>query len=357
MNRPTGSTQRLYLPHADGTLTSSPALANGHLPVLTDLTRAKDFLTSYLETHPADVLAHPPAGPLAVCEVDATATLTPQGRLTFPVDRDLALTQPHRQVVTVGPLQRPHPRALAVAHTVASSQADTALRPKVDDPPDPRGEAAVIRASNAVQTAWRHGHDVAYANSWRALAGAAQRMGHRLTASGPSGRTPAPPPRLLTAAASFAGSDQIVEVIEQAWRSGLALGGGRGTYADAAALATGGRPGGAGIGGRHHHRRVDQPPPGAAGQRAGWPWPRPATPAGGGAVPVGHLPGRVAALGRRGPADHPAHPAGQAGATGPSCAATCDRHQPAARADAMTTGTPCVPGRPAHSRHWRGDQR
>lgn len=240
MNRPTSSTQRLYVPHADGTLTSSPALVNGRLPVLTDLARAYDFLTSYLDTYPADVLAHPTARPLALCEVDAT--LTPQGRLTLPVDGDLALTQPHRQVVTVGPLQRPHPRALAVAHTVAWSRANAALHHREGtDRYDPRAEAAVIRARTAVQTAWQHGHDVAYTNSWRALAGAAQTMGYRLTTSGPTVRTPAPPPRLLTAAARFAGSDQIVEIIEQAWRDGLALGGRRGTY-DAATRATGGQP-------------------------------------------------------------------------------------------------------------------
>lgn len=240
MTRPASSTQRLYLPHADGTVTGSPSLAGGQLPGLTDITRAREFLTSYLETHPADALAHPPARPLAVCEVDAT--LTAKGRLTFPVDGDLALTQPQRQVVTVGPLQRPHPRALAVAHTVAWSRANAALHHREGtDRYDPRVEAAVARARNAVQTAWQHGHDVAYANSWRSLAGAAQRMGHRLTASGPSVRTPATPPRLLRAAAQFAGSDQIVEVIEQAWRGGLALGGRRGTH-DAATQVTGGQP-------------------------------------------------------------------------------------------------------------------
>lgn len=241
MNRPSDSPQRLYVPHTDGTLTGSPALVSGRLPVLTDIARAQDFLTTYLETHSADASAHPPARPLAVCEVDAI--LTAQGRLTVPVDGDEALTQPHRQVVTVGPLQRPHPSALAVAHTVAWSRANAALHHREGtDQFDPRVEAAVARARNAVQTAWQHGHDVAYANSWRALAGAAQRMGHQLTVSGPSVRTPAPPSRLLQAASQFAGTDQIVEAIEQAWRGGLALGGRRGTY-DAATQVAGGHLG------------------------------------------------------------------------------------------------------------------
>jgi hypothetical protein len=240
MNHPASTPRRLYVPHVDGTLTGSPLLVGGQLPVLTDQARAREFLTTYLETHPADVSAHPPAQPLAVCEVDAT--ITAQGRLTFPVDRDQALTQPHRQVVAVGPLQRPHPRALAVAHTVAWSQANAALRDRrVTDLHNPPVEAEIVRARNAVQAAWRHGHDVAYVNSWHALAGAAQTMGHRPAAAGPSVRTPAPPPRLLAAAARFAGSDQIVEVVEQAWRSGLAHGGRRGTYRAAEAV-TGGRP-------------------------------------------------------------------------------------------------------------------
>lgn len=239
MNHPASTSRRLYVPHVDGTLTGSPPLVGGRLPVLTDLTRARKFLTSYFETHPVDASAHPPGRPLAVCEVDAT--ITAQGRLTLPVDRDQALTQPHRQIVTVGPLQRPHPRALAVAHTVAWSQANATLQPTVTNGHTSQGEAAVSRARNAVQIAWQHGHDVAYANSWRAVAGTAETMGHPATVSGPSVRTPAPPPQLMTAAARFAGSDQIDEIIEHAWRGGLAHGGRRGT-AHAAAQVTGGRP-------------------------------------------------------------------------------------------------------------------
>jgi len=66
-------------------------------------------------------------------------------------------------------------------------------------------------------------------------------MGYRPAVAGPSVRTPAPPPRLLQVAARFAGSGQVVEIIEQAWRSGLAHGGRRGT-GHAAGLFTGGRP-------------------------------------------------------------------------------------------------------------------
>lgn len=236
MNRVPSATRRLYVPHVDGTLTGSPSLAGGRLPALTDLTHAREFLASYFDTHPVDAAAHPL---LAICEVDATITL--RGQLTFPVDRDQALTQPHRQVVTVGPLQRPHPRALAVTYSIARWHANAVLHdPNMNIKELQDAQGAVTRARNAVQVAWQHGHDVAYANSWRALASVAETMGYWLAATGPSVRTPAPPPRLLQVAAWLAGRDQIVEIIEQAWRSGLAHGGRRGT-AHAAGLLTGGQ--------------------------------------------------------------------------------------------------------------------
>jgi len=147
MNRTGSSTRRLYVPHVDGTVTGSPSLADGRLPALTDHAHAREFLASYFDTHPADAAAHPPARLLAICEVDAS--ITAQGRLTFPVERDRALTQPHRQVVTVGVLQRPHPRALAVGYSIAWSEANAALHdPNVEGLPDTPAE--VVRARDAV---------------------------------------------------------------------------------------------------------------------------------------------------------------------------------------------------------------
>jgi hypothetical protein len=239
MSHPASATGRLYVPHTDGTLTGSPLLAGERLPVLTDLGRAREFLASYFAAHPVEAAAGRPARPLALCEVDAT--ITSQGRLTLPVDRDQALTQPHRQVVTAGALQRPHPRALTVAYTIAWSQANSALHPTLPGGYAAGSGGAAVRARDAVQIAWRHGHDVAYANSWRAVAGTAETMGHRLAVAGPSVRTPAAPPQLLSAAARLAGSGQIDEIIEHAWRSGLAHGGRRGA-AHAAAQVTAGRP-------------------------------------------------------------------------------------------------------------------